>query len=156
MAQMLLDAIDRQILDILQERGRIPNTELADEVGLTPAPCLRRVKRLEDEGVIHRYVALLDPKKIGREFTVFVSVSLDKQTKRAFETFAEKMRDRPEVLECYFLLGEADFLLKVIVPDLDSFQRFLVDVLAAMPEVSNTKSTIAVKQEKYTTRYPLG
>ena len=155
MAQTVLDAIDRRILEVLQERGRLPNTELADEVGLTPAPCLRRVKRLEDEGIISRYVALLDAKKIGRELTVFVHVTLDKQTKRGFTTFAEKMRARPEVLECYFCLGEYDFLLKVVVPDLATYQRFLVDVLAAMPEVSNTNSTIAAKQEKHTTRLPL-
>lgn len=155
MAQTELDAIDRRILDVLQERGRLPNTELADEVGLTPAPCLRRVKRLEDEGFIRGYVALLNAKKVGRDLTVFVHVTLDKQTKRGFTTFAEKMRKQPEVLECYFCLGEYDFLLKVVVPDLNTYQRFLVDVLAAMPEVSNTNSTIAAKEEKHTTRLPL-
>lgn len=156
MAQPDLDAIDRKILAILQERGRIPNTELADEVGLTPAPCLRRVKRLEDEGIIDRYVALLDPGKVGRDLVVFVHVTLDKQTKQGFTTFAEKMRAQPEVLECYFCLGEYDFLLKVMVPDLGVYQRFLVDVLAAMPEVSNTNSTIAAKEEKRTTVLALG
>ena len=155
MALPHLDAIDRKILAILQQNGRIPNTELADEVGLTPAPCLRRVKRLEDEGYISRYVALLDPRKIGRELVVFVEVSLDRQTKRGFETFAERMRARPEVLECYLSLGEADFILKVAVPDLDAYQRFLVDVLAAIESVRNTKSIIAVKQEKSTTSLPL-
>ncbi|PYE56277.1 Lrp/AsnC family transcriptional regulator [Deinococcus yavapaiensis] len=152
MAEVSLDAIDRRILDILQERGRIPNTELADEIGLTPAPCLRRVKRLEDEGVISRYVALLDKPRVGRDLTVFVHVTLDKQTKQGFTTFAEKMRARPEVLECYFCLGEYDFLLKVVVGDLETYQRFLVDVLAAMPEVSKTNSTIAAKEEKHTTK----
>ncbi|WP_041230614.1 Lrp/AsnC family transcriptional regulator [Deinococcus peraridilitoris] len=156
MAQYQLDETDRQILQVLQERGRIANTELADEVGLTPAPCLRRVKRLEDEGFITGYVALLDAQKVGRDLTVFVHVTLDKQTKSAFTTFAEKMRAQQEVLECYFCLGEYDFLLKVVVPDLTTYQRFLIDVLAAMPEVSNTNSTIAAKQEKHTTRLPLG
>ena len=156
MAQVPLDATDRHILAVLQERGRLPNTELADEVGLTPAPCLRRVKRLEEEGVIARYAALLSAEKIGRGLVVFVHVTLDKQTKRGFTTFAEKMRAQPEVLECYFCLGEYDFLLKVVVPDLATYQRFLVDVLAAMPEVSNTNSTIAAGQEKHTTVLPLG
>jgi Lrp/AsnC family leucine-responsive transcriptional regulator len=155
MARIELDATDRRILDILQTRGRLPNTELADEVGLTPAPCLRRVRRLEEEGVITAYVALLDPVRVGHDLTVFVHVTLDKQTKQGFTTFAEKMRARPEVLECYFCLGEYDFLLKVVVPDLAAYQRFLVDVLAAMPEVSNTNSTIAAKQEKHTTRLPV-
>lgn len=150
-----MDATDRRILEILQRDARLPNTELADEIGLTPAPTLRRVRRLEEEGVIRRYVALLDPKKVGRDLMVFVEVSLHKQTKPGFETFADKMRKRPEVLECYLTLGEADFLLKVCVPDLDAYQRFLIDVLAAIPEVSNTKSTITVKQEKHTTVLPL-
>ncbi len=150
-----LDEIDRRILGILQRDARIPNTELADEVGLTPAPTLRRVRRLEEEGVIRRYVALLDPKKVGRDLTVFVDVSLDKQTKPGFETFAEQMRRSPEVLECYLSLGESDFILKVCVPDLDAYQRFLVDVLAAIPGVRNTSSTIVVRQEKYTTSLPL-
>ncbi|WP_420596027.1 Lrp/AsnC family transcriptional regulator [Deinococcus sp.] len=155
MSQPELDTIDRRILEVLQRDGRIPNTELADEVGLTPAPTLRRVRRLEEEGVIRRYVALLDPKKVGRDLTVFVNVSLDKQTKPGFQTFAEHMIRRPEVLECYLCLGESDFLLKVCVPDLDAYQRFLVDVLAAIPGVRNTNSTIIVKQEKSTTSLPL-
>jgi Lrp/AsnC family transcriptional regulator, leucine-responsive regulatory protein len=100
-------------------------------------------------------VALLDPKKVGRDLTVFVDVSLDKQTKPGFETFAEQMRRRPEVLECYLSLGESDFILKVCVTDLDAYQRFLVDVLAAIPGVRNTSSTIVVRQEKYTTSLPL-
>jgi Lrp/AsnC family leucine-responsive transcriptional regulator len=150
-----LDAIDRHILAILQRDARIPNTELADEVGLTPAPTLRRVRRLEEEGIIHRYVALLDPKQVGRDLMVVVRVTMDKQTKQGFETFAEHMRGRPEVLECYLCLGDTDYLLKVCLPDLDAYQKFLVDVLAAIPGVRNTASTIVVKQEKYTTSLSL-
>lgn len=151
-----LDTIDCKILDILQRDGRIANTELADEIGLTPAPTLRRVRALEDQGVIQRYVALLDAKQVGRELTVFVNVSLDKQTKPGFTLFAEHMSRRPEVLECYLCLGESDFLLKVCVPNLDAYQRFLVDTLAAIPGVRNTNSTIIVKTEKNTTRLPIG
>ena len=146
-----LDATDRRILTILQRDARMPNTELADEIGLTPAPTLRRVRRLEEEGVIHRYVALLDPKLVNRDLMVMVRVTLDKQTKQGFETFADHMRTRPEVLECYLCLGDTDYLLKVCVPDLDAYQTFLVDVLAAIPGVRNTASTIVVKGEKYTT-----
>ncbi len=156
MAQVELDTVDQKILDILQQDGRIPNTELADEIGLTPAPTLRRVRRLEDEGVIKRYVALLDARQVGCDLTVFVDVSLDKQTKPGFQTFAEHMSKRPEVLECYLCLGESDFLLKVCVPNLDAYQRFLVDVLAAIPGVRNTNSTIIVKTEKNTTSLPVG
>ncbi|WP_233554681.1 MULTISPECIES: Lrp/AsnC family transcriptional regulator [Deinococcus] len=150
-----LDATDRKILTILQRDARIPNTDLADEIGLTPAPTLRRVRRLEEEGIIHRYVALLDPKLVNRDLMVMVRVTLDKQTKQGFEDFAEKMRSRPEVLECYLCLGDTDYLLKVCVPNLDAYQSFLVDVLAAIPGVRNTDSTIVVKQEKYTTSLPL-
>ncbi|GGL96627.1 AsnC family transcriptional regulator [Deinococcus aerophilus] len=155
MSQSTLDAIDRQILGILQRDARLPNTELADEIGLTPAPTLRRVRRLEEEGIIQRYVALLDPKKVGRELLVLVRVTLDKQTKQGFEDFATKMQGRPEVLECFLCLGDIDYLLKVSVPDLDAYQHFLVNTLAAIPGVRNTASTIVVKQEKYTTSLPL-
>ncbi|MBZ9714229.1 Lrp/AsnC family transcriptional regulator [Deinococcus multiflagellatus] len=155
MSQSTLDAIDRQILSILQRDARIPNTELADEIGLTPAPTLRRVRRLEEEGVIQRYVALLDPKLVGRELMVIVRVTLDKQTKAGFEGFAKRMQERPEVLECFLCLGDIDYLLKVCVPDLDAYQHFLVNTLAAIPGVRNTASTIVVKQEKDTTSLPL-
>lgn len=155
MAHAELDSIDRKILAILQRDARIPNTELAEEIGLTPAPTLRRVRRLEEEGVICNYVALLDSKQVGRGLTVLVRVTLDKQTKQGFETFAQTMRERPEVLECYLCLGDTDYLLKVCVPDLDAYQKFLVDTLAATPGVRNTASAIVVKQEKYTTSLPL-
>lgn len=155
MSELELDAIDRQILTILQRDARIPNTELADEIGLTPAPTLRRVRRLEEEGIIQRYVALLDQKKVGRDLMVLVRVTLDKQTKQGFEDFAHKMQSRPEVLECFLCLGDIDYLLKVCVPDLDAYQHFLVNTLAAIPGVRNTASTIVVKQDKYTTSLPL-
>lgn len=155
MPQSQLDAIDRHILSILQRDARIANTELADEIGLTPAPTLRRVRRLEEEGIIQRYVALLDPQKIGRELTVIVRITLDKQTKQGFEDFARQMQRRPEVLECFLCLGDIDYLLKVVVPDLDAYQHFLVNTLAAIPGVRNTASTIVVKQEKYTTSLAL-
>lgn len=155
MSLITLDAIDRQILTILQRDARLPNTELADEIGLTPAPTLRRVRRLEEEGIIQRYVALLDHKRVGRDLLVLVRVTLDKQTRQGFNDFAAQMGARPEVLECYLCLGDIDYLLKVSVPDLDAYQHFLVNTLAAIPGVRNTASTILVKQEKYTTSLPL-
>ena len=110
MALIELDSIDHKILEILGRNARIPNTELADEVGLTPAPCLRRVKRLEEAGVIEGYFARLNPSSLGLGLTVFVSVTLDRQTKGTYDTFAQKIKVHPEVLECYLLLGERDFL----------------------------------------------
>jgi Lrp/AsnC family transcriptional regulator, leucine-responsive regulatory protein len=151
MAQSELDAIDRRILEALQRNARIPNTELADEVGLTPAPCLRRVKRLEELGFISAYTALLDQKRMGLGLTVFVTVTLDRQTKSTFDDFAAKMRSSPEVLECYLILGERDFLLKIVVADLEAYQRFYLEKLTRAPGVRNINSIIAVNEEKRST-----
>lgn len=153
--QLCLDEIDVRLLNILQRDGRIPNTELAEEVGLTGAPTLRRVRRLEEAGLIRRYVALLDPEKIGRAFLVMVRVQLSGQTKAGFDSFGEQMRRRPEVLECYLCLGGTDYFLKVATRDLMEYQRFLVEVLAANPLVQHTDSILVVKQEKYSTAYPV-
>ena len=155
MAQSELDAIDRRILEVLQRNARIANTDLADEVGLTPAPCLRRVKRLEELGFIAGYTAVLDHKRVGLGLTVFVTVTLDRQTKRTYDDFAAKMRAAPEVLECYLILGERDFLLKIVVADLDAYQRFYLEVLTLAPGVRNINSIIAVNEEKRTTALPI-
>ena len=155
MAQTELDAIDRRILEVLQRNARIANTDLADEVGLTPAPCLRRVKRLEELGFIAGYTAVLDHKRVGLGLTVFVTVTLDRQTKRTYDDFAEKMRSAPEVLECYLILGERDFLLKIVVADLEAYQRFYLEVLTLAPGVRNINSIIAVNEEKRTTALPI-
>ena len=155
MAQTELDAIDRRILEVLQRNARIANTELADEVGLTPAPCLRRVKRLEELGFIAGYTAVLDHKRVGLGLTVFVTVTLDRQTKRTYDDFAAQMRAAPEVLECYLILGERDFLLKIVVADLDAYQRFYLEVLTLAPGVRNINSIIAVNEEKRTTALPI-
>jgi Lrp/AsnC family transcriptional regulator, leucine-responsive regulatory protein len=154
-AQSELDAIDRRILEVLQRNARIANTDLADEVGLTPAPCLRRVKRLEELGFIAGYTAVLDHKRVGLGLTVFVTVTLDRQTKRTYDDFAAKMRAAPEVLECYLILGERDFLLKIVVADLEAYQRFYLEVLTLAPGVRNINSIIAVNEEKRTTALPI-
>jgi Lrp/AsnC family transcriptional regulator, leucine-responsive regulatory protein len=150
-----LDAIDKKILEVLQQNARIANTDLADEVGLTPAPCLRRVRRLEDEGFISKYTALLEPKKIGVGLTVFVMVTLDRQTKGTYDDFAAKMRSRAEVLECYLILGDRDFLLKVCVADLEAYQKFYLEHLTRITGVRNINSIIAVSEEKRSTVLPL-
>ena len=148
MALIELDSIDHKILEILGRNARIPNTELADEVGLTPAPCLRRVKRLEEAEVIEGYFARLNPSSLGLGLTVFVSVTLDRQTKGTYDTFAQKIKVHPEVLECYLLLGERDFLLKIMVSDLEAYQKFYLNHLTTITGVRNINSSIVVKEEK--------
>jgi Lrp/AsnC family transcriptional regulator, leucine-responsive regulatory protein len=148
MAQISLDPIDHNILEVLRRNARIPNTELADEVGLTPAPCLRRVKRLEDLGVIEGYSVRVNPSSLGLGLTVFVSVTLDRQTKGSYDTFAQKMKLHNEVRECYLMLGERDFLLKIMVSDLEAYQQFYLKHLTTVAGVRNINSSIVVKEEK--------
>lgn len=155
MAKLALDAIDRQILDRLQESARIANIDLAREVGLSASPCLRRVRDLEEAGVIRRYVTLLDPAAVGLPVSVFVQVSLEKQVERALEAFEGAILVRPEVMECYLMTGDADYLLRVVVPDLAAYERFLIDHLTRVPGVASIKSSFALKQVKYRTALPL-
>ncbi|MEK7837776.1 MAG: Lrp/AsnC family transcriptional regulator, partial [candidate division NC10 bacterium] len=120
-----LDAIDARILGRLQEDARLSNVELAQAVGLSPSPCLRRVRELERAGVIRRYVTVLDPQRVGLPVSVFVNVTLEKQVERALGVFEAAVRQRPEVVECYLMTGEADYLLRVVVADLTAYERFL-------------------------------
>ena len=150
-----LDNIDRRILTALQNNARISNVELAHMVGLSPSPCLRRVKTLEDCGVIQRYVSLLDQGAVGFPVSVFVNVTLERQVESALEQFEAAIRQRPEVLECYLMTGDADYLLRVVTRDLASYERFLVDHLARIPGVSSIKSSFALKQVSYRTALPL-
>ena len=148
MAQIQLDSIDHKILEVMGRNARIPNTELAGEVGLTPAPCLRRVKRLEDLGVSEGYGVRVSPSSLGLGLTVFVSVTLDRQTRGSYDTFAQKIKVHSEVQECYLLLGERDFLLKVMVSDLEAYQQFYLKQLTTISGVRNINSSIVVKEEK--------
>jgi len=150
-----LDATDRRILDRLQVDGRITNSDLARAVHLSPAPCLRRVQRLEARGVIERYVALLDAEEVGLALSVFIAVSLDRQTKDTVDRFEAAVRSYPEVLECYWMAGETDYLLRVAVADLHEYERFLMDHLTRVDGVSNIRSSIAMRQVKYSTALPL-
>ncbi|HIN93416.1 MAG TPA: Lrp/AsnC family transcriptional regulator [Alphaproteobacteria bacterium] len=155
MSLIELDDIDRRILTALQNNARISNVELARMVGLSPSPCLRRVKTLEDCGVIQRYVSLLDQGAVGFPVSVFVNVTLERQVESALEQFEAAIRQRPEVLECYLMTGDADYLLRVVTRDLASYERFLVDHLARIPGVSSIKSSFALKQVSYRTALPL-
>lgn len=150
-----LDAIDREILRHLQEDARISNVDLAARVGLTPSPCLRRVRALEAAGLIRGHVTLLDPDQLGLGVSVFVHVSLEKQVEQALETFEAAVTSRPEVLECYLMTGDADYLLRVVVPDLPAYERLLVQHLTRIPGVANIRSSFSLKQVKYRTQLPL-
>jgi len=151
-----LDAIDRKILDLLQENARLPNVQLAELVGLSPSPCLRRVRELEERGVIRRYVTLLDPAPVGLPVSVFINVTLERQVEQALERFEAAILQRPEVMECYLMTGDADYLLRVVTADLAAYERFLIDHLTRVPGVASIKSSFSLKQVKYRTALPLG
>ena len=121
-----LDATDWKILGLLQEDARISNVDLAQAVGLSPSPCLSRVRALEQRGFIRRYVTLLDPQRVGMKVSVFIQVTLEKQIEPALEVFEKAIRARPEVMECYLMTGEADYLLRVVVPDLQALEHFIL------------------------------
>src|SRR4249920_1292143 len=150
-----LDTIDWKILGLLQEDARISNVDLAQAVGLSPSPCLSRVRALEQRGFIRRYVTLLDPQRVGMKVSVFIQVTLEKQIEPALETFERAIRDRPEVMECYLMTGDADYLLRVVVPDLQALEHFILNFLSRVPGVGNIKSSFALKQVKYQTALPL-
>lgn len=150
-----LDEIDFRILAVLQDDARISNVDLAARVGLSPSPCLRRVRDLEERGIVRRYVALLDPGAVGLGVSVFVQVSLERQAEQGLDTFEKRILARPEVMECYLMTGDADYLVRVVVPDVAAFERFLLDHLTRIPGVASVKSSFALKQVKYRTSLPL-
>ncbi|MDE0537780.1 MAG: Lrp/AsnC family transcriptional regulator [Rhodospirillales bacterium] len=155
MPTMELDAIDARILTELQSDGGLTNAELAERVGLSPSPCLRRVKLLTDAGVIKKRVALVDGNAIDLKVSVFIHVTLEKQIEENLSEFEAAIEARPEVVECYLMTGESDYLLRVVVPDLEAYERFLMEHLTRIPGVSNIKSSFALNQVKYSTALPL-
>ncbi len=150
-----LDRIDRRLLCELQNEGRITNVELAQRVGLTAPPCLRRVRALEDEGVIRGYHADLDASKLGYAITVFALVSLRSQAEDALRQFEDHMRGLPEVRECHMLNGEIDFILKIVSRDLQSFQEFLTSKLTPAPNVASVKTSLTIRTAKQLPGVPL-
>lgn len=150
-----LDKIDIRLLSCLQENARISNVALAERVPLSPAPCLRRVRDLEASGVIRGYVTLLNPDALGLEVSTFIQVSLEKQIGNALRIFEETIESYPEVMECYLMTGSSDYLLRVVVSDLKALQVFIVDRLARIPQVSNIRSSVTLKQVKYKTALPI-
>ena len=152
---MQLDAIDWQILGLLQADARMSNVELAKAVGLSPSPCLNRVRALEESGYISRYVTLLDALRVGLKVSVFIQVTLERQVETALERFENAIRGRPEVMECYLMTGDADYLIRVVVADIQQLEEFILKFLTKLPGVGNIKSSFALKQVKYQTALPL-
>lgn len=155
MAPAKYDAIDLQIMRELQDNGRMTNVELAERVGLTAPPCLRRVRALEEAGVIRSYHADLDPGKLGYGITVFAMVSLRSQAEADLRAFEDYVGTLPEVRECYMLNGEIDFILKVVARDLQSFQSFLTTHLTAAPNVSSVKTSLTIRTAKQLSGVPV-
>jgi DNA-binding Lrp family transcriptional regulator len=150
-----LDSIDREILSLLQAEGRMTNVELAARVGLTAPPCLRRVRALEEEGVIRGYHADLSPAALGWPITVFAMVSLKSQAERDLKAFEDHVATLPEVRECHMLNGEIDFILKIVSKDLQSFQEFLTSKLTPAPNVASVKTSLTIRTAKQMPGVPL-
>ena len=152
---MIFDEIDLRILEVLQREGRISNQELADQIGLSPSPCLRRLKRLEESGVIRQYVALVDSLKVGLGLLAYVSVKLEKRGEGAVKAFARAVQNWQEVVACYSMTGDLDYLLRVHVEDLEHYSRFVMNSLLKHPGITEVKSSFALERVKDTTALPL-
>jgi Lrp/AsnC family leucine-responsive transcriptional regulator len=151
-----LDAIDCRIIAALQADGRLSNVELAERVGLSPSPCLRRLKRLEREGYIEAYRAVLQRSRIGLGLTVFVGVKIEGHANEQALKFEETVLAMPEIVACHMVSGDTDYLLEVVVPDLEHYQRFLVGKLLELPIVKDVRSNIAIQTLKDAAPLPLG
>jgi Lrp/AsnC family transcriptional regulator, leucine-responsive regulatory protein len=152
---MQLDEIDRRILRELQKDGRLQNNELARRVGLSPSPCLRRVRLLEEAGVIDRYVALLNPAKIGMGLTVFARVWLTGQDSKTVDRFTRRVQQLPEIVECHLMAGDCDFLLRIVAANLDAYRKFQVDHLTRIDCVQNVKTEVPMQRVKVSSELPL-
>jgi len=150
-----LKEVDIRILHHIQENARISNVDLAERVGLSQSPCLRRLRRLEEEGVIRGYVALVDQEQVGLPVSVFVSVALKEQTETALEEFEAQISSLPEVMECYLMTGNSDYLLRIVTADLASYERFLKDHLTRVPAIASIQSSFALKQVSFRTALSL-
>jgi len=150
-----LDRLDIRILEALQQNGRLSNVELSELVHLSPSQCQRRRQKLEETGIVQRYVAQLDPEKVGLGVMALVSVSLDKHSEKIAEQFRSAIIEYPEVLECWGVAGDADYMLKVIAPDLKAFADITLHRLLNLPMVSNVKSNLLLQTLKSTTELPI-
>jgi len=150
-----LDIIDRKILSVLQANGRITMAELAGKVGLSVSPCHRRVKLLEERGVITRYIARIDQKSVGLHVSVFISIKLARQKEEDLDRFARAISKWDEVLECYLVTGNRDYLLRVVAADLSSYEAFLKNKLTRLDGIASIESSFALSQVKYSVALPL-
>ena len=155
MQRIKLDRIDRRILHDLQDDGRMTNVELARRAGISAPPCLRRVRALEEAGLIRGYHAKVDPQALGFNVTVFAQVGLESQAESDLRAFEELVETWPEVRECWMIAGETDFLLKVVASDWDAYQRFLTTRLTAAPNISHVKSALAIRGAKQLPGVPI-
>ena len=152
---MSLDAIDIRILSELQQDGGLSNVELARRVNLSPSPCVLRVRALEKQGVIRQYVALADPQALGLGLNVFISISLKEQSKAALADFESRIAEHDEVMECYLMTGDSDYLIRVAVANMAALERFILDQLTPIPGVEKIRSSFALKQVRYKTALPM-
>ena len=152
---MNIDIFDKKLLSILQNNGRISNVELAEAVNLSESACLRRVRSLEEKGLIDRYVALLDHKKVGLTDTVFVHIVLKREEKSELEAFENAVKNIPEILECYLMTGEFDYLLHIVVANMADFERLHNDSLTQLPGVSRVNSSFAIRTVQKTSELPI-
>jgi DNA-binding Lrp family transcriptional regulator len=152
---MNLDSTDLRILTELQQDSSLTNIELARRVHLSPSPCLTRVKALEANGVIGRYVALVNPKQLGLNLSVFISISLKEQSKTALAEFEERIAEHDEVMECYLMTGDSDYLIRVAIADITALEKFILEQLTPIPGIEKIRSSFALKQVRYKTALPL-
>ena len=152
---MQLDTIDLRILNQLQRDGSLTNVELARRVHLSPSPCLTRVKALEAAGVIERYVALTNAKALGLGLNVFINISLKEQGKESLAEFERRIAEHEQVMECYLMTGDSDYLIRVAVPDIGALERFILEQLTPIPGIEKIRSSFALKQVRYKTALPL-
>jgi DNA-binding Lrp family transcriptional regulator len=150
-----LDDIDRRILTELQRDGRLSNQDLATRIGISPSPCWRRVRGLESAGVIRGYAALVDPAALGLNVSVFTQVSLERQEEKTLQVFEAAVAGWPEIMECYLMTGDADYLLRVVVPDLAAYEQFLMRRLTRIRGIASIKSSFALRSVKYRTDLPI-
>ena len=152
----MLDKLDKRILQELQKNGSITNLELADKIGLSPSPCARRVKQLEDTDIIDRQVTLLNASKLDLKLTALIQISMDRHTPDRFEVFEHKGKGYPEVIECLLITGQsADYLLKVVVPDMEYYQEFLLNKITRIEGVSDVHSSFMLREVVNSTELPL-
>jgi Lrp/AsnC family transcriptional regulator, leucine-responsive regulatory protein len=153
--QMNLDSIDRAILTELQREGRLSNQDLAQRVHLSPSACLRRVKLLEDSGVISQYVALVNPRAVGKHGISFTIINLESMNTAQLEAFEQAVRDQPEVLDCFYVAGSNDYLIRFAYHDAEDLERFHAEVLMRLPGVARSNSLLVLRTVKKTTALPV-